>query len=70
MKIKKITKKLVINKKTVANLSIDAMDSLNGGGVPLAVTATACPPNPCMTAGVYVCTWNWECDPTGPIVCP
>jgi hypothetical protein len=60
MKSKKITKKLNLNKKTVADLSLGELKNANGG-FGLTIDRTNC------LACSYTCV---SCGPTGEDVCP
>jgi hypothetical protein len=67
MKTKKFNKKLVVNKKTVANLNINDMRSAHGGAHTYNTYCPECPPNPSWVS-CEACT-EWYCPtydcPTG-----
>jgi len=55
MKTKKLSKKLGLNKKTIANLNKSEMEMANGGACSLFVSCTS----------EYPCNTSWDvCDPT------
>ncbi len=66
MKTKKIDKKLVLNKMTIANLRELQMDKIHGGGPSEWGTCNTCiyPTNPCWTCSecVTVCNSKPCCD--------
>jgi natural product precursor len=67
MKIKKLTKKLALNKKTVANLDSREMKSLKGG-VEYTVYNTNC--DTCNDLSVVYCiTAYYPCPTEIPIIC-
>ena len=67
MKIKRIDKKLVLNKKTISNLNMKRMKSVNGGGTGTNVICTGfalCSQRPilCDTAQCPADTVEDSCD--------
>ena len=61
MKTKRFEKKLVLNKKTISNLSKDQMLSLKGG---------AQTDFPCWTDPQFICTGTSDCKSLVPQYCP
>ena len=56
MKIKKINKKLVLNKKTITNLDSHAMADVKGAKSPTYTAGITC--------GIFCDTVNYSCGPT------